>query len=163
MITELHIFDFDGTVVDSSHRYRTQICEDGIERIDLDYWIANECRTLDDKPIEPVASEFRKLVADARHYVIVATARIWCDLSQQMAEENDLIPQKIVARRDRSDTRGGAALKIQGIKPLLNLRQFRNVKRIHVYEDNKKYLQDLCAAFPKHETVPHFFPSNQGH
>ena len=35
-ITRVAIYDMDGTIVDSSHRYRTIIDENG-ERIDLDY------------------------------------------------------------------------------------------------------------------------------
>ena len=37
MIKRFAIYDMDGTIVDSSHRYRTQITPQG-EKIDLQFW-----------------------------------------------------------------------------------------------------------------------------
>lgn len=156
MIKRLHIFDFDGTLVDSSHRYRTMPCG---TRIDLQHWIDNECHTMGDSLL-PLVARFRELVASSEDYVIIATARIWCELSAAFAEKHDLIPNTVYARRDRKDTRGGAALKITAVKRLLNLKQFSAVENIHVYEDNHDYLNSMCAALNAHG---HFFPSNQGH
>ena len=155
MIETLHIFDFDGCLVDSSHRYK--LGDNG--KIDLQHWIANECRTLDDKVL-PLMDYFKALTESEKDYPLIATARIWCNLSKIFTSDLGLSPT-VIARRDRTDTRGGAALKILGVKRLLNLKQFKNVKHIHVYEDNKSYLQDICAAFEN--TIPHFIPSNQGH
>ena len=42
-ITRVSIYDMDGTIVCSLHRYRT-IVDDNGERIDLDYWRENEYR-----------------------------------------------------------------------------------------------------------------------
>ena len=156
MITTIHVFDFDGTLVDSSHRYRTMPCG---TRIDLDYWIANEHKAIEDS-ILPLFEKFNQLVDSPTDYPIVATARIWDSHTEKFVEENKLKIPHVIARKNRSDTRGGAALKITGIKKLLNLKQFRKVDQIHVYEDNKSYLDTLCSAF---NAVPHFFLSNQGH
>ena len=156
MIKRIHLFDFDGTLVDSSHRYRTMPCG---TRIDLQYWIDNECLTMGDSLL-PLVDDFRALVDSTEDYVIIATARIWCDLSEQFALENDLNQQIIFARRDRNDTRGGAALKIAGVKKLLNLKQFRGVEEIHVYEDNVDYLKSMCDTL---NAQGHYFPSKQGH
>lgn len=156
MIKRLHIFDFDGTLVDSSHRYRTMPCG---TRIDLDYWIANEGKALDDSPL-PLADYFRTLLNSAEDYVIIATARIWDTLSQQFAEIHGLEAQTVFARRDRQDTRGGADLKIEGVKKLLNLRQFQGIKSIHVYEDNVDYLKKICDTLG---AKGHYYPSQQGH
>ena len=164
MIKEIHIFDFDGTLVDSSHRYRTQICDDGIERIDLDFWVANECKTMQDECL-PMVDKFRNLVNDSKAYALIATARIWCDLSEQFAFVHNLIPNGLVARRDRNDHRGGAALKIAHVNRLLNLKQFKAVDTIHVYEDNYSYLMTIMDAFriKGFSVVGHYIPSNQGH
>lgn len=159
MIKSIHIFDFDGTLVDSSHRYRTQICADGVERIDLPHWIENEDKALNDTPL-PLVARYRELCNDPAAFVIVATARIWCDLSRRFVELHDMKPQHVIARRDRNDTRGGAALKINGIRKLRNLRQFQNAREIHVYEDNINYLKTMCDTLG---AVGHYFPSKQGH
>ena len=156
MIKRIHIYDMDGTLVDSSHRYRTMPCG---TRIDLQYWIDNECLTMGDSLL-PQVDAFRAQVESNEDYVIIATARIWCDLSEQFALENDLNPQIVFARRDRHDTRGGADLKIQGVRKLLNLKQFQGVEEIHVYEDNVSYLKTICDHF---DAVGHYFPSKQGH
>ena len=157
MITQLHVFDFDGTLVDSSHRYRI-IPETG--KIDLDYWVANEHRTLEDKPL-PLLDYFLQLQKTENCYPVIATARIWCDLSKEWAADYG-ISCHVIARRNRSDNRGGAALKVTGIRKLLNLKQFASVSQAHVYEDNAAYLRDVCAGLPV-PTLAHFFPSNQGH
>lgn len=156
MIKEIHVFDFDGTLVDSSHRYRTMPCG---TRIDLQHWIENEHKVMDDTLL-PLVNHYRELMQDATKYVIVATARIWCDLSQKFVEMHDIEPQTVFARRDRSDTRPGAALKISGIKKLLNLKQFSAVEKIHVYEDNIDYLKTICDSL---NGEGHYFPSKQGH
>ena len=156
MIKRIHIYDMDGTLVDSSHRYRTMPCG---TRIDLQYWIDNECKTLEDTLL-PETARFRELVESPEDYVVIATARIWCELTQQFVEKNDIQPNCIFARRDREDTRGGAQLKIQGIKKLLNLKQFRNVEEFHVYEDNVSYMKTICDEF---NGKGYYFPSRQGH
>lgn len=155
MINKMHVFDFDGTLVDSSHRYR--ILDNG--KIDLQYWIVNEDKAMQDTLL-PLVDLYRELLASPTDYVIIATARIWCDLSALFAKNNGIEAQSVFARKDRSDTRGGASLKITGVKRLLNLKQFRGVKEIHVYEDNISYLNEMCSALGG---IPHFFESNQGH
>jgi hypothetical protein len=156
MIKRIHIFDFDGTLVDSSHRYKTMPCG---TKIDLDYWIANEHKTLEDSLL-PLAETFKALLNSAEDYVIIATARIWCSLSEEFASMHNMEADAIFARRDRHDTRGGAALKITGVKKLLNLKQFQNVETMHVYEDNVDYLKTMCDAL---QAEGHYYPSQQGH
>ena len=156
MIKRVHIFDFDGTLVDSSHRYRTADCG---TKIDLQYWVDNEHKTMDDSLL-PLVERFRELLANPEDYVIIATARIWCELSEQFAQLHNIEAQSLFARRDRQDTRGGAALKITGVKKLLNLKQFANVQEMHVYEDNVNYLKSMCDAL---QAEGHYYPSQQGH
>ena len=151
-IKTLHIFDVDGTLVNSEHRYR--INQDG--KINLDYWIANENKTMEDKPLP--LFDFAKNLPPG-HAGIIATARVWCDLSKQFAAKHGLkLP--VIARKNRQDNRGGASLKITGIKRLLNLKQYRDVEEIHVYEDNFSYLKALMIEF---KAIGHYCPSNQGH
>jgi len=156
MIKYFHIFDFDGTLVDSSHRYRMN-ADTG--KIDLEYWIANEHRAENDSPL-PMFETFRHYQAHPEHYPIIATARVWDSHSVKFAAKHG-ITCPIIARRNRSDSRGGAELKIQGLKPFFNLRQFLNVKHVYVYEDNLSYLEKLVSAF--RNTVGVYIPSVQGH
>ena len=156
MITRINVFDCDGCIVDSSHRYRTLECG---TRIDLPYWIANEHRTLEDTLL-PLAEYFQSDILDPTTYTVIATARIWCNLSRKFAATVLGEPNHVIARRGREDTRGGAALKIEGVKKLLNLKQFNNVREIHVYEDNINYCRDVSSALG---AIGHYYPSNQGH
>lgn len=153
MIREIHIFDFDGTLVDSSHRYRLN--ENG--KIDLNYWRANEHKAMLDEPL-PMMKFFYKLQNENERYPIIATARIWDDTSKEYAKKHN-IKCSIIARKDANDTRKGANLKIAGIKRLLNLKQFKNVKKIVIYEDNIEYLETLMREF---NGIGVFVPSNQG-
>ena len=155
MLKEIHVFDFDGTLVDSSHRYR--LGDNG--RIDLQHWIDNEHKTLQDSPL-PLLADFITMQTTKGIFPLIATARIWCDLSVQWAQKHG-ISAHVIARKNREDLRGGAALKITGINRLLNLRQFHSVDRIHVYEDNQDYLNEICEYYEN--SVPHFIPSNQGY
>lgn len=155
-IKKIHVYDMDGCIVDSSHRYRTMPCG---TKIDLPYWIENEHKTLEDTLL-PLAAQYQADVANPEIFTIIATARIWCNLTQAFAETVLGLPNFHIARRDRDDTRGGAALKITGVKRLLNLKQFCKVEEIHVFEDNINYCKDVAEALGG---VGHYYPSVQGH
>lgn len=148
----LHIYDFDGVIADSSHRYR--LGDDG--NIDLPHWIENEKYALKDVAL-PLLHQLRQQSFNPNNIVIIATARIWCDLSRQWARIHNTNPDHVISRRDRTDERGGAELKIEGIK---NLEILEHMNEVHVYEDNKSYLDKMCAAL---SAIPHFVKSNQGH
>ena len=155
-IKKIHVYDMDGCIVDSSHRYKTLECG---TKIDLPYWIANEHRTLEDTLL-PLAKQYQDDIVNPEIFTIIATARIWCDLTQKFAETVLGLPNFKVARKDRNDNRGGAALKIAGVKRIMNLRQFKNVSEIHVFEDNIQYMNDVSKALG---ATGHYFPSCQGH
>jgi hypothetical protein len=73
--TELiYIFDLDGTVICTKHRYRNK---PGTNEIDLDYWFANsvpEKIALD--KLLPLADVWRRYHAEG-HTIVVCTARQW--------------------------------------------------------------------------------------
>lgn len=158
-VKAIHIYDFDGTLVDSSHRYRTITDPCGTERIDLPYWIENEHRALEDSLL-PLAERFRQECHDPEILVIVATARIWCAATIAFVKREDLQPDFVVARRNRQDTRGGAELKIEGIREIVEHYDLEGVDEYHVFEDNVSYLETLCKAF---KAVGHLYISRQGH
>lgn len=67
----IYIFDLDGTVVDTSHRYRNG--PDG--HIDLEYWFANSTAEMVAKDtLLPLADVMRRYYAEG-HTVVVCTAR----------------------------------------------------------------------------------------
>ena len=62
-IKKIAIYDMDGTIVNSLHRYRTI---DG--KIDLQYWRDNEHRAMQDTLL-PLSEQYKKDIADNNTYV----------------------------------------------------------------------------------------------
>ena len=84
-INRVAIYDMDGTIVDSSHRYRTIVDESG-ERIDLDFWRENEALAMQDGLL-PLYEQYRKDLQDENCYVIIATARVMNSPDWQFVKE----------------------------------------------------------------------------
>lgn len=158
MIKRIHVYDIDGTIVSSSHRYRTAECG---TRIDLNHWRehAND-RFIHKDSLLPHAAQYKQDLENPEIYVILATARecVEGDANYKFIKRRLGMPDKFI-HRGINDDRGGAALKIQAIKPLLNLRQFKNAV-VHIWEDNATYLDDMVMAL---KGVGHFVHSVQGH
>ena len=152
----INIYDLDGTVIDSSHRYRT-ITENGKTRIDLEYWRTNEYRAMSDGLL-PLAAQYMADLADTNTYVIVATARVMNKPDWQFMQEVIGMPNYFISRKP-GDTQSGKTLKIKGLQKLANLRQF-DMSKATFYEDNAEYLKAVCDHF-KCRGV--YIPSVQGH
>lgn len=162
-IEKVKIYDLDGTLINSLHRYRT---DSSGKRIDLNHWIKN------DIPAKIMQDSFLDLIKWLRvdlvrkdTYVVFATARacIENDANYRFLAYHGIMPDKFIHRQGRLDQRGGAELKIAAIKPLLNLKQFNNAT-VHVFEDNISYLTDMVHALgDNHKIVGHYIPSKQGH
>jgi len=150
----IRVFDLDGCLADSSHRYA--LGNDG--KIDLQHWRDNSHKVLQDAPL-PLCKRYIEGMKDPDVYTIIATARVWCENSTKWVLRHLGQPDKLVHRQGNDDMRGGAALKIEAIKPMLNLRQFKDVQ-VEVYEDNHTYLRDLCHAL---NARGFYIPSPQGH
>ena len=155
-ITKVSIYDMDGTIVDSLHRYRTIIDDNG-ERIDLDYWRENEYRAMDDSLL-PLAEQYKKDLRDENCFVIIATARILRDADNQFISEILGEPDYIISRKD-GDTVSGGKLKIAGLAKFFNLLNFKNAE-FTFYEDNVQYLKAVCDRFDIRGV---YVPSKQGH
>lgn len=155
-IKRVSIYDMDGTIVDSSHRYRTIIDENG-ERIDLDYWRENEYRAMDDGLL-PMAEQYRADLKDPECYVIIATARVMNEPDYLFLREILGEPDYLISRPRGSDV-SGKILKINGLARFFNLLNFKNADFIF-YEDNVSYLKAVCDRF-KIKGV--YIPSVQGH
>jgi hypothetical protein len=154
-IKRISIYDMDGTIVCSAHRYRTMPCG---TRIDLAYWRANEFRAMDDSLL-PLAEQYRADLRDEECYVIIATARIIREPDAQFIREVLGQPDYIISRQGDNDTRSGADLKISGLAKFFNLKNFRNAAATF-YEDNAAYLKKVCDRFNIRGV---YVPSRQGH
>ena len=155
-ITRVSIYDMDGTIVDSSARYRTIIDANG-ERIDLQFWRENEYRAMDDKLL-PLAEQYKQDLKDENCYVIIATARVLRDADCAFIAEILGEPDYIISRRE-GDTISGGLLKINGLAKFFNLVTFRDAEFVF-YEDNVQYLKAVCDRFNIRGV---YIPSVQGH
>lgn len=155
-IKRVAIYDMDGTIVDSSHRYRTVIDDNG-ERIDLEYWRENEYRAYDDKLL-PMAEQYKLDLTDPECYVIIATARVMNEPDWQFVKDKLGMPDYFISRQKDSSI-SGKTLKINGLAKFFNLMNFKNAEFVF-YEDNIQYLKAVCDRF-KIRGV--YIPSVQGH
>lgn len=155
-ITKVAIYDMDGTIVDSSHRYRTIIDENG-ERIDLDFWRQNEHSAMNDSLL-PMAEQYKKDLQDENTYVIIATARVMHDPDWQFVKEILGEPDYFISRNE-GDSQSGKTLKINGLARFFNLLNFKDADFVF-YEDNVSYLKAVCDRFNIRGV---YIPSKQGH
>ena len=121
------IFDLDGTVTDSSHRYRALPCGD----IDLPYWIANNTRENCFK--DTLLPAIRTLRKDfkAGCIIIICTARVLSDHDFEFFMTND-IPYHFML--DRPD---GCIL------PDADLKEFN--LRLHAHQNSLSW-QRFCKT-----------------
>lgn len=152
---KIRIYDMDGTIVCSLHRYRTVKDSAGVERIDLAYWRENEYRAGDDSLL-PLANEYQADIADPDTYVVIATARVLNTPDMKFIDTILGTPDYIVSRA-ADDTRSGGLLKILGLKPILEKYISDDVI---FFEDNAVYLKTVCDFF---NISGVYVPSNQGH
>jgi len=139
MIKHIDIFDIDGTLVDSDHRYRN--LPNG--SIDLQFWreMATPANIAKDKLL-PLASQYKAALANPAVYVIIATARVLKEADMLYIRDKLGIPNHIIARRDDDDTRRDYVLKVAGLRQLFNLKQFKEVSK-RFYDDNVLNLQHV--------------------
>lgn len=156
-IKRVQVYDMDGTIVCSIHRYRTIVQPNGVERIDLAYWRENEHRAMDDSLL-PMAEQYKKDLQDPETYVIIATARVLHSPDRQFIREVLGDPDHIISRA-ADDCRSGGLLKILGLAKFRNLKPFRDAEWVF-YEDNATYLKTVCDHFGIRGV---YIPSKQGH
>lgn len=151
-IKRIAIYDMDGTIVCSLHRYRTIG-----DKIDLAYWRANEHRAMQDSLL-PLATQYKADIADKNCYVIIATARVMHKADWQFVNEVLGKPDYLISRKD-GDSISGGKLKINGLAKFFNLKNFKAAKAVF-YEDNVTYLKTVCDRFNIQGV---YIPSKQGH
>ncbi len=153
-LKRVSVYDMDGTIVCSLHRYRTMPCG---SKIDLQYWRDNQHRAYDDSLL-PMTKQYQDDIADPECYVIIATARVMGDADMAFIRDKLGMPNHIISRKD-GDSISGGLLKINGLAKFFNLRNFANATWVF-YEDNASYLKAVCDHFRIHGV---YIPSQQGH
>lgn len=156
-INKIRVYDMDGTIVCSMHRYRTIIDETGKEKIDLQFWRENEYRALEDKLL-PMSEQYKEDISDPSVFTVIATARVLNEPDLLFIRDTLGEPDYIISRPSGFNG-SGAKMKLSGLRKLLNLKQFAGIKDIIFYEDNVSYLKTVCDALG---IVGVYVPSKQG-
>ena len=160
IIKRVSIYDLDGTIICSLHRYRTIVGSDGVTRIDLPYWRANEHRAMDDS-LRPLASLYREDIADPNTYVVIATARVLHRPDREFIRTRLGMPNHLISRPDGFEG-SGAHMKVSGLERLFSrMPHLLRAADVSFYEDNRSYLAAVTTRFPSIRGV--FVPSTQGH
>lgn len=160
---EIHLFDIDGVLLDSSHRYKTIIGKDGKHKIDLDHWRENEVNCLQD-PLLPMAETYKRLLLKKSAFVIIATSRIMKALDYKSIEEKLGLPHAFISRIN--DEQKGGMLKLRGLLHVINECNLHHVENISIYEDNAEYLKIIADGIFQGlgiNPTAFYIPSNQGH
>ena len=153
------MFDLDGVVIDSTHRYRTKKDIYGQTKIDLEHWRDNEHLCYNDTLL-PHAIVYKRALANPNTLCIVATAREMKQPDFDFIAKHLGKPNAIVYRA-QGDTEKGAILKIQGINNIFkSLGRHFTGRKMRIYEDNAEYLTAMCNHF---KCFGEFVPSKQGY
>ena len=147
MFKAIHVYDLDGVLVDTSHRYRNKA--DG--SIDLDYWIANSHK-LDGDTLLPHASKFADDCANPNIYVILCTARMYHPRDVSFILSRLGRPNKLIMRPIGNNT-PDAKLKRRELSRLFNLRQFAHLPRFF-WEDNLRNIRACANIFTRCFHIP---------
>ena len=150
-IKKIRIYDMDGTIVCSLHRYKTID-----NKIDLQYWKDNENLCYDDSLL-PLANQYKRDLLCDNTLVIIATARVIHRADFNYIRNVLGMPDYIISRPIDSNESGGL-LKINGLKSILS--EYNNINDIIFYEDNTSYLKAVCDYFNIQGV---YIPSKQGH
>ena len=75
-------------------------------------------------------------------------------ISERLGDANHFIYRQL------GDSQSGVTLKLNPLKRLLNLKQFKNAA-VTMFEDNIDYLNGVCDGLNR-ETNKVYIPSNQG-
>ena len=139
MKKQIYIFDIDGVLIDSSHRYRN--LPDG--RIDLAYWVKNQTpeKIAQDKLL-PLVKFYQACLADDSVYTVICTSRVFSDADYKFIAERLGNPDKLF-NRPAGNTRHDAELKKAQLSKFFNLKQFKKLPKIFL-DDNKKNLQAVA-------------------
>ncbi len=135
MIKKIYIYDLDGVLVNSLHRYRN--LPNG--SIDLKYWFANQIpEQIAKDTLLPMAARYKAALINPAIYVIIATARLCKAYDFEFIRERLGQPDKIICRVTH-DPIPDSVMKKKELKKLFQLKQFANLEK-HFWDDSIKNL-----------------------
>jgi len=153
LFKRINVYDLDGVLVDTSHRYRNK--PDGT--IDLDYWLANRtAENIAKDKILPLAQQYFDDCIDPFTYCIICTSRMSHVLDIEFIIDRLGAPDKLLMRPAGDMTPDGI-LKRRQLQRLFNLKQFQWLPRT-LWEDNPLNIDALrtlfthCFFIPSHIT-----------
>lgn len=133
MYKAIHVYDLDGVLVDTSHRYRNK--EDGT--IDLEYWFANRTKeNIERDTLLPMAKQYQRDCINENIYTVICTSRMYHVWDIEFIVSQLGVPDKLIMRPEGDMTADGE-LKRRQLQRLFNLRQFRKLPKLF-FEDNIK-------------------------
>ena len=157
-IKYIKIFDIDGVILSSLHRYATKTVK-GKEKLDLDHWVENQHLCIYDSLL-PHADIYKKSILSKNTFVIIATSRLLMADDYMAIGKLLGMPDSLVSRlHDEQDTQ---KMKIKGIERIINDCNLQHIKpfNITMYEDNINNLKSICDYFQCNGV---YIPSKQGH
>ena len=131
------IWDLDGTVIDSSHRF-TGTAEG---KVNLAKWIEDSTRENIFKDSLLPLAKFMKALMKANQNVWICTARNMNDSDFDFLAHHGIKAKTILCRKN-GDHRADAEMKTAKLKRLFNLKQFQNAEKI-MFDDNKTIQQEM--------------------
>lgn len=161
MFQEIHVYDLDGCLVDTSHRYRT----DASGKIDMQFWIDNHTpeKIAKDK-ILPLAKNYLADCLNPEIYCVLCTVRAFHVFDLEFIVGRLGNPDKILMvgwSHDKfkdisiDDCPKDYVLKRRELQRLFNLIQLQNLPRT-LWEDNQTTIKNLADMFTHTVFVPSF-------
>lgn len=149
MFKKIHVFDLDGVLVDTAHRYRN--LPNGA--IDLDYWLENRtAEKIAEDTILPLAKQYISDCINPEIFVIICTSRQYHVLDIEFIVGILGAPDKLIMRPVGENGRDDF-LKFNQLRQVFNLKQFQNLPR-SLWEDNPQNIDTLKSLFTKTFFVP---------
>lgn len=149
MIKRIHVYDLDGVLIDSSHRYRNK--PDG--SIDLNYWLQNRTQDKIAKDtLLPLANQYKADIENRSIYTIICTARARHALDYQYIKQHLGLPDRLYMR-PWNNQQTDATLKRLQLQRLFNLRQFQKLHS-RLWEDNLRNIEALRDLFTECFHIP---------
>ena len=142
MIEKIHVYDVDGTLVDSSHRYRS--LPNG--NVDLDHWRENHYRIWNDSLL-PLADQYKADIADPAVYVVICTLRTPEAADLRYIADNLGMPDKLIMN-SKNESENLSGFKRRHLARLFNLRQFAHLPRFF-WEDSRAYVESCRDLFTR--------------
>ena len=142
MYRKIHVYDIDGVLVDSSHRYRNTPAGN----IDLEYWMANRTKeNIAKDTLLPHVVNYRADVLNSGIYTVLCTSRMW-NIDDINFINSRLGKPDYLIMRPVGNMEPDAKLKRIQLLRLRNLKQFKGLPAF-LWEDNKKNISALTDLF----------------